>query len=158
VHAEDDWDIPHLHSQKIFDAFLEPHLPALPEITALMAVRVGGSHAAHSYARTRSARHYGTSASRCAIWRALGARRCLRGTIGRWAMLCFCARAGEVMIESGLWRACRIIWRRCSIWDDLILHLVCDAMFFLFFAGMHIRDASARVWFVELSCFGGFAI
>ena len=37
MHSEDDWDIPHLHSQTIFDAFLEPHLPALPEITALMA-------------------------------------------------------------------------------------------------------------------------
>jgi abhydrolase domain-containing protein 12 len=37
VHAEDDWDIPHEHSQTIFDAFLEPHLPALPDITTLMA-------------------------------------------------------------------------------------------------------------------------
>lgn len=37
VHAEDDWDIPHTHSQTIFDAFIESHLPALPEITALMA-------------------------------------------------------------------------------------------------------------------------
>lgn len=26
-----------MHSQTIFDAFLEPHLPALPEITDLMA-------------------------------------------------------------------------------------------------------------------------
>ncbi|KAI9450805.1 Alpha/Beta hydrolase protein [Lactarius psammicola] len=37
VHAEDDWDIPHEHSSTLFDAFLEPHLPALPEITAAMA-------------------------------------------------------------------------------------------------------------------------
>ncbi len=37
VHAEDDWDIPHAHSETLFDAFLEPHLPALPEITAAMA-------------------------------------------------------------------------------------------------------------------------
>lgn len=37
MHAEDDWDIPHRHSQTIFDAFLESHMPALPDITALMA-------------------------------------------------------------------------------------------------------------------------
>ncbi|KAF8264731.1 alpha beta-hydrolase [Lactarius quietus] len=37
VHAEDDWDIPHEHSQSIFDSFLEPHLPALPDLTTLMA-------------------------------------------------------------------------------------------------------------------------
>ena len=37
VHAEDDWDIPYKHSQAIFDAFLEPHLPALSEITVPMA-------------------------------------------------------------------------------------------------------------------------
>lgn len=37
VHAEDDWDIPHAHSQTLFDAYLEPHLPALPEITVAMA-------------------------------------------------------------------------------------------------------------------------
>jgi len=37
VHAEDDWDIPHAHSQTIFDAFLEPHLPVLPDITSMMA-------------------------------------------------------------------------------------------------------------------------
>ena len=37
MHAEDDWDIPYQHSQAIFDAFLEPHLPALSEITTPMA-------------------------------------------------------------------------------------------------------------------------
>ncbi|KAI9436639.1 Alpha/Beta hydrolase protein [Lactarius indigo] len=37
VHAEDDWDIPHVHSETLFDAFLEPHLPTLPEFTAAMA-------------------------------------------------------------------------------------------------------------------------
>ncbi|KAI0292466.1 Alpha/Beta hydrolase protein [Multifurca ochricompacta] len=34
VHAEDDWDIPYSHSQTLFDAFLEQHLPPLPEMTA----------------------------------------------------------------------------------------------------------------------------
>ncbi|KAH9030008.1 Alpha/Beta hydrolase protein [Lactarius hengduanensis] len=37
VHSEDDWDIPHVHSETLFDAFLEPHLPTLPEFTAAMA-------------------------------------------------------------------------------------------------------------------------
>ncbi|KAI0294467.1 Alpha/Beta hydrolase protein [Multifurca ochricompacta] len=36
VHAEDDWDIPYSHSQTLFDAFLEQHLPPLPELTAAM--------------------------------------------------------------------------------------------------------------------------
>jgi abhydrolase domain-containing protein 12 len=36
VHAENDWDIPHSHSQTLFDAFLEQHLPPLPEIAAAM--------------------------------------------------------------------------------------------------------------------------
>ena len=31
VHAEDDLDIPVWHAQKLFDAFLEKHLPPLPE-------------------------------------------------------------------------------------------------------------------------------
>lgn len=29
AHAEDDWDIPYRHSELLFQAFLEPHLPAL---------------------------------------------------------------------------------------------------------------------------------
>ncbi|KAA1473802.1 alpha/beta-hydrolase [Dentipellis sp. KUC8613] len=29
VHAEDDWDIPFAHSETLFGAFVEPHLPAL---------------------------------------------------------------------------------------------------------------------------------
>jgi abhydrolase domain-containing protein 12 len=37
VHAENDWDIPHSHSQTLFDAFLEQHLPPLPDIAAAMA-------------------------------------------------------------------------------------------------------------------------
>ena len=37
MHAEDDWDIPHAHSQTLFDAFLESRLPALPEVTAALA-------------------------------------------------------------------------------------------------------------------------
>ena len=37
VHAEDDWDIPYLHSETLFDAFLEQHLPPLPNIAAAMA-------------------------------------------------------------------------------------------------------------------------
>jgi abhydrolase domain-containing protein 12 len=37
VHAEDDWDIPYSHSQTLFDAFLEKHLPPLPDIAAAMA-------------------------------------------------------------------------------------------------------------------------
>jgi abhydrolase domain-containing protein 12 len=37
VHSEDDWDIPHTHSQTLFEAFLEQHLPPLPDITAAMA-------------------------------------------------------------------------------------------------------------------------
>ena len=36
VHSEDDWDIPHSHSQTLFDAFLERHLPQLPDIAAEM--------------------------------------------------------------------------------------------------------------------------
>jgi len=28
-HAENDWDIPHTHSDVLFDAFLEPHLPSV---------------------------------------------------------------------------------------------------------------------------------
>ena len=31
MHAEDDLDIPVWHAQKLFDAFLEKHLPPLPE-------------------------------------------------------------------------------------------------------------------------------
>jgi abhydrolase domain-containing protein 12 len=34
VHSEDDCDIPHSHSQTLFDAFLEHHLPPLPDIAA----------------------------------------------------------------------------------------------------------------------------
>jgi len=34
VHAEDDWDIPYDHSETLFDAILEPHLPALPALPA----------------------------------------------------------------------------------------------------------------------------
>jgi abhydrolase domain-containing protein 12 len=34
VHAEDDQDIPFWHAKMLFDAFLEKHLPPLPEITA----------------------------------------------------------------------------------------------------------------------------
>jgi abhydrolase domain-containing protein 12 len=37
IHAEDDWDIPHSHSQTLFDAFLEHHLPVLPGITGIEA-------------------------------------------------------------------------------------------------------------------------
>ncbi len=37
VHAEDDWDIPHSHSQTLFDAFLDQHLPPLPHLAATMA-------------------------------------------------------------------------------------------------------------------------
>ncbi|KAI0291780.1 alpha/beta-hydrolase [Multifurca ochricompacta] len=37
VHAEDDWDIPYSHSQALFDAFLEQHLPPLTEMTTAMA-------------------------------------------------------------------------------------------------------------------------
>ncbi|KAI0299590.1 Alpha/Beta hydrolase protein [Russula brevipes] len=37
VHAENDWDIPPSHSQTLFDAFLEQHLPPLPDIAAAMA-------------------------------------------------------------------------------------------------------------------------
>jgi len=37
VHAENDWDIPHSHSQSLFDAFLEQHLPPLPDFAAAMA-------------------------------------------------------------------------------------------------------------------------
>jgi len=37
VHAENDWDIPHSHSQTLFDAFLDQHLPPLPDIAAAMA-------------------------------------------------------------------------------------------------------------------------
>ncbi|KAH9172624.1 Alpha/Beta hydrolase protein [Lactarius sanguifluus] len=36
VHAEDDLDIPVWHAQMLFDAFLEKHMPALPEITPEM--------------------------------------------------------------------------------------------------------------------------
>ncbi|KAI9450801.1 hypothetical protein BJY52DRAFT_1419415 [Lactarius psammicola] len=36
VHAEDDLDIPVWHAQMLFDAFLEKHLPPLPEITPEM--------------------------------------------------------------------------------------------------------------------------
>ncbi|KAH9986892.1 Alpha/Beta hydrolase protein [Russula compacta] len=32
VHAENDGEIPHSHSQTLFDAFLEQHLPPLPDI------------------------------------------------------------------------------------------------------------------------------
>jgi abhydrolase domain-containing protein 12 len=37
VHAENDWDIPHSHSQTLFDAFLEQHMPPMPDIAAAMA-------------------------------------------------------------------------------------------------------------------------
>jgi abhydrolase domain-containing protein 12 len=37
VHAEDDWDIPHSHSQTLFDAFLDQHLLPLPDIAAALA-------------------------------------------------------------------------------------------------------------------------
>jgi abhydrolase domain-containing protein 12 len=36
VHAEDDQDIPVWHAQMLFDAFLEEHLPPVPEITEEM--------------------------------------------------------------------------------------------------------------------------
>jgi abhydrolase domain-containing protein 12 len=36
VHAEDDQDIPVWHAQMLFDAFLEEHLPPVPEVTADM--------------------------------------------------------------------------------------------------------------------------
>jgi abhydrolase domain-containing protein 12 len=36
VHAEDDQDIPVWHAQMLFDAFLEEHLPPVPEITPEM--------------------------------------------------------------------------------------------------------------------------
>ena len=36
VHAEDDPDIPHSHSQTLFDAFLDQHLPPLSDIAAAM--------------------------------------------------------------------------------------------------------------------------
>ena len=36
VHAEDDVDIPVWHAKALFDAFLENHLPPLPEDTAEM--------------------------------------------------------------------------------------------------------------------------
>jgi abhydrolase domain-containing protein 12 len=34
VHAEDDQDIPFWHAQMLFDAFVEKHLPQVPEIMA----------------------------------------------------------------------------------------------------------------------------
>ena len=37
VHAENDWDIPHSHSQTLFDAFLEQHMPPMPDIAAAIA-------------------------------------------------------------------------------------------------------------------------
>ena len=41
VHAEDDFDIPVWHAQMLFDAFLEKHLPPLPELTPdMMAAMV----------------------------------------------------------------------------------------------------------------------
>ena len=47
VHAEDDLDIPVWHAQMLFDAFLEKHLPPLPEITSeMMAVMVSDEDAA----------------------------------------------------------------------------------------------------------------
>lgn len=30
AHALDDWDIPHTHSDVLFNAFLKPHLPTIP--------------------------------------------------------------------------------------------------------------------------------
>ena len=49
AHAEDDWDIPDAHSDVLFQAFLEPHLPELhmpknvydirPEEMKVMAVQ-----------------------------------------------------------------------------------------------------------------------
>jgi abhydrolase domain-containing protein 12 len=30
AHAEDDWDIPHVHTDVLFDSILSPHLPPLP--------------------------------------------------------------------------------------------------------------------------------
>ncbi|KAF8264732.1 Alpha/Beta hydrolase protein [Lactarius quietus] len=46
VHAEDDLDIPVWHAQMLFDAFLEKHLPPLPELTPeMMAVMVVDSDA-----------------------------------------------------------------------------------------------------------------
>ncbi len=41
MHAEDDLDIPVWHAQKLFDAFLEDHLPALPELTQEMMAVIG---------------------------------------------------------------------------------------------------------------------
>ena len=40
VHAEDDLDIPVWHAQRLFDAFLEKHLPPLPEITPEMMAAI----------------------------------------------------------------------------------------------------------------------
>jgi abhydrolase domain-containing protein 12 len=30
AHAEDDWDIPHVHTDVLFDSILSPYLPPLP--------------------------------------------------------------------------------------------------------------------------------
>ncbi|KAG9225752.1 hypothetical protein CCMSSC00406_0007762 [Pleurotus cornucopiae] len=32
AHAENDWDIPSSHSENLFNAILDPHLPAVPEV------------------------------------------------------------------------------------------------------------------------------
>jgi abhydrolase domain-containing protein 12 len=37
AHADDDCNIPHSHSQTLFDAFLDQHLPPLPDNAAAMA-------------------------------------------------------------------------------------------------------------------------
>lgn len=42
VHAEDDLDIPVWHAQMLFDAFLEKHLPPLPEITPELLAMMAG--------------------------------------------------------------------------------------------------------------------
>ena len=35
VHAGNDWDIPHSHSQTLFDAFFDQHLLPLPHLVAM---------------------------------------------------------------------------------------------------------------------------
>ena len=43
VHSEDDWDIPHSHSQTLFDAFLDQHLPPLPDLATAAAAAMAGA-------------------------------------------------------------------------------------------------------------------
>ncbi|KAH9043539.1 hypothetical protein EDB83DRAFT_2523840 [Lactarius deliciosus] len=58
VYGEDDLDIPVWHAQMLFDAFLEKHLPALPEITSKMtAVMVRRGEVAESVAAAGAGAH-----------------------------------------------------------------------------------------------------